>query len=92
MSHVRVVKWTVSQCTGCRLTALDLLQRDFVSLGEELHSFPVTELSTLLQQLYGEAAAALALLAEQIRCKEQLRSVCAASQQILKVKMECWHA
>jgi hypothetical protein len=69
----------------CRLTALDLIQRDFVSLDEEPHSFPVPELSTLLQQLYGTAAAALALLAEQIRCREQPKTVCAASQQILKV-------
>jgi hypothetical protein len=73
----------------CRLTALDLIQRDFVSLDEEPHSFPVPELSTLLQQLYGTAAAALALRAEQIRCREQPKSVCAASQQILKVRSCC---
>jgi len=71
----------------CRLTALDLIQRDFVSLSEEQHSFPVAdELSQLLRQLYGSAAAALALLSEQIRCREQLTHTCAASQQILKVR------
>ena len=71
---------------GCRLKALDLLQRDFVSFAEKVHSFPVAEeLSALLRQLYGSAAAALALLAEQVRCREQMSSVCAANQQVLKV-------
>lgn len=66
---------------------MDLIQRDFVSLSEEQHSFPVAdELSQLLRQLYGSAAAALALLSEQIRCREQLTHTCAASQQILKVR------
>lgn len=68
------------------MTALDLLQHDFLSLSEEPHSFPVAEeLSKLLQQLYGSAAAALALLSEQIRCREQLTDVCAACQHVLKV-------
>lgn len=71
---------------ACRLTALDLIQRDFVSLSEEPHSFPVAdELSDLLRQLYASAAAALAMLSEQISRKEQLTDACVANQAILKV-------
>lgn len=84
----RMLSLTQRACCVCcdRMTALDLIQHDFVSLAEEPHSFPVAEeLSQLLQQLYGSAAAALALLSEQIRCREQLTDVCAACQHVLKV-------
>lgn len=82
----------LTHLSGARLTALDLIQRDFVSLSEEAHSFPVADkLSELLIQLYGAGAAALALLSEQIRHREQLGTSCEASQQILKVCV-CLHA
>lgn len=74
-----------------RVKALDLIQRDFVSLSEEPHSFPVADdLSKLLQQLYGCAAAALAMLSEQVRCRDTPTQACAASEQILKVCVARW--
>jgi hypothetical protein len=78
-------------CWGvCRMTALDIIQHEFVSLSEETNSFPVAdELSQLLRQLYGSAAAALAMIAEQVRCRQQLTAVCAANQHILKVSALC---
>jgi hypothetical protein len=72
------------------MTALDIIQHEFVSLSEETNSFPVAdELSQLLRQLYGSAAAALAMIAEQVRCRQQLTAVCAANQHILKVSALC---
>jgi hypothetical protein len=72
------------------MTALDIIQQDFVSLSEETHSFPIADdLSQLLQQLYGSAAAALAMIAEQVKCREQLTARCAANQHILKVSALC---
>jgi hypothetical protein len=69
-----------------RVKALDLIQRDFVSMSEEPHSFPVADdLSRLLQQLYGSAAAALAMLSEQVTCRDKPASSCAANVEILKV-------
>lgn len=72
-----------------RVKALDLIQRDFVSLSEEPHSFPVADdLSQLLQQLYGSAAAALAMLSEQVRYRDKPAHSCAANEHILQVCRE----
>lgn len=70
-----------------RLSALDLLKRDHMSLMDNSHDFSMQpDMTELVQRLYSCAAAALALLSEQVLRREDDWRGATAAERVLQVR------